>query len=304
MTTFLDHFKIDRTQPIDFLNLNLENDTKIFLDPYSVAMTNNVHCMNAHKCIKAFMETLLAALKDGNENLAMNLCSHFQEPKGTGIGWTKKSYKGRGAGEIKASKLVEALMASEAVMSGAIEDLEELILVVEGLGLDTISDITINLGMKHFIEFTQEKCKELNINMEKSDKKINYFCHLENQWKSDYFQLPHAPIGEEKEKGQIILLPMSTLARLSPYGTSYFFTNIATPYFVEEGKRAGASFIRATKSGGYKADLKKMRENDQYKGGKQRMGKFIKDHPGSLKEYREKVARYRYKKIHKQDDQT
>ena len=155
MTTFLEHFKIDRTQPIDFLNLNLEKDTKIFLDPYSVAMTNNVHCMNAHKCIKAFMETLLAALKDGNENLAMNLCSHFQEPKGTGIGWTKKSYKGRGAGEIKASKLVEALMSSEAVVSGAIEDLEELILVVDGLGLDTISDITINLGMKHFIEFTQ-----------------------------------------------------------------------------------------------------------------------------------------------------
>lgn len=47
-----------------------------------------------------------------------------------------------------------------------------------------------------------------------------------------------------------------------------------------------------------------MRENDQYKGGKKRMGKFIKDHPESLKEYREKVASYRYKKIRKQDDQT
>lgn len=34
MTTFLDHFKIDQTQSIDFLNLNLEKDTKIFLDPY------------------------------------------------------------------------------------------------------------------------------------------------------------------------------------------------------------------------------------------------------------------------------
>ncbi|MFH4247352.1 hypothetical protein WAI89_21600, partial [Acinetobacter baumannii] len=76
---------------------------------------------------------------------------------------------------------------------------------------------------------------------------------------------------------------------------------IATPYFVNQGIAAGASFIRATKSGGYKADLKKMRENDQYKGGKKRMGKFITDHPEALKEYREKVAFYRYKKNHKKD---
>lgn len=302
MTTFLDYFKVDPKQSIDFLDLKLEKDTKIFLDPYSVAMTNNIHCINAHKCIKAFMETLLTALKNDDQNLAMDLCSHFQEPKGTGIGLTKKSYKGRGAGEIKASKLVEALMSSEAVMSGAIEDLEELILVVDGIGLDTISDITINLGMKHFIEFTQEKCNELNIPMEKSSTKIDYFCHIEKEWKSTYFDLPHALIGEEKERGQIILLPIDTLAKLSPYGTSYFFTNIATPFFVEEGKRAGASFIRAAKSGGYKADIKKMREDDRYKGGKKRMGKFIKNNPESLKEYREKVAKYRYKKIRKQDD--
>ncbi|EJB8479851.1 UNVERIFIED_CONTAM: hypothetical protein KWE62_08680 [Acinetobacter baumannii] len=301
MTTFLDFFKVPPPESLDFLNLQLEKDTKVFLDPYSVAMTNNVHCRNAHKCIKAFMKTLLTALKDNNQTLATELCSHFQEPKGTGIGWTKKSYKGRGAGEIKAAKLLEALTSSEAVMSGAIEDLEELILVVEGLGLDTISDITINLGMKHFIEFTQEKCNELNIPLERINKKVNYFCHLDNEWKSDFFDLPHALIGEEKEKGQIILLPINTLAKQSAYGTSYFFTNIATPYFVNQGIAAGASFIRATKSGGYKADLKKMRENDQYKGGKKRMGKFITDHPEALKEYREKVAFYRYKKNHKKD---
>lgn len=299
MTTFLDYFEIDSSQSIDFLNLKLEKDTKIFLDPYSVAMTNNIHCINAHKCIKAFMEALLTALKDNNQKLAMELCSHFQEPKGTGIGWTKKSYKGRGAGEIKASKLLEALTSSEAVMSGAIEDLEELILVVEGLGLDTISDITINLGMKHFIEFTQEKCMELGIPVERTNTKVSYFCHTEKKWKSDYFDLPHAPIGENREKGQIVLLPINTLAHLSPYGTSYFFTNIATPHFIKEAITAGASFIRAAKSGGYKADIRKMREDERYKGGKKRMSKFISAHPETLKQYREKVAIYRFNKIRK-----
>lgn len=302
MTTFIDYFEVDPNQSIDFLNLKLERDTKIFLDPYSIAMTNNIHCINAHKCIKAFMEVLLSALKNDDQKLATELCSYFHEPKGTGIGWTKKSYKGRGAGEIKASKLLEALTSSEAVMSGAIEDLEELILVVDGLGLDTISDITINLGMKHFIEFTQEKCNELNIPLEKISKKINYFCHLEKIWKSDYFMLPHAPIGEEQEKGLIVLLPIDTLAKLSSYGTSYFFTNIATPHFIKEGISAGASFISAAKSGGYKANIKKMREDDRYKGGKNRMSKFITTHPETLKEYREKVALYRYKKIRKNDN--
>ena len=85
MTTFIDYFEVDPNQSIDFLNLKLERDTKIFLDPYSVAMTNNIHCINAHKCIKAFMEVLLSALKNDDQKLATELCSYFHEPKGTGI---------------------------------------------------------------------------------------------------------------------------------------------------------------------------------------------------------------------------
>ncbi len=297
MSTFLEYFKISNVE-IDFLNLDLEKDTKIFLDPYSVAMLNNKHCKNVHKCIKTFMQELLYALQSKDFELAQKLCDHFHEPKGTGIGWTKKSYKGRGAGKLKASKLVEVLSSSQAVISGAIEDLEELILVVEGIGLDTISDITINLGMKHFIEFTQEKCKELNIPLEPSKEKIEYFCYLDKMWKAEHFDLPHAPTGEKKEISQIILLPIDTLISLPIYQTSYFFTNIATPYFVKEVLSAGVSFIRATKSGKRKVNIKEMRKDERYKGGKARMGKFIVEHPSTLKDYRQEVALYRYKKIH------
>lgn len=298
MPTFLDHFKIavDQDQ-VEFLNLDLSKDTKLFIDTYAVAMSNNEHCMNVHKALKVFMKKLLNALKSENDAEALALCSHFPEPTGTGIGWTKKSFKGRGAGEIKASTIVDALKSSEAVVSGAIEDLEELILTVDNVAHDTISDMTINIGLDHFIRFTQEQCLKLKIPMKLSKTPFTFFSADQGRWVTQSFELPHAPTGSEIVEEPIILLPKDVLRRLPTYGANYFFTNIATPFFIQNLLTGPASsFIRALKSGGYKADLRAMRKHEQYKGGKKRMSKFIKNHPEFLKRYREVVASYRLDK--------
>lgn len=298
MPTFLDHFAVN-TPPEDvtFLNLDLEHDTRFFVDPYSIAMTNNTYCVSIHGALKAFMSKLLLVLKNGDEQAALELCSHFQEPKGAGIGWTKSSFNGRGTGEIKATTILNALKDSEAVTSGAIQDLEELVLVVENVAHDTISDITINIGLKHFIEFTQDQCRKLSIPMEKSVQKLSFFDPLQEQWDSDYFELPHAPIGSDLVKEPIILLPKDILRKIPIYKVDYFFTNIATPYFVQQVmENPSILFVRALKTGEYKADLRAMRKHEEFKGGKKRMEKFIKEHPEKLKEYREKVAYYRFNK--------
>ena len=62
-----------------------------------------------------------------------------------------------------AERVWEALSRSEAVTTGLIEDLEDTILFVPGIGFDIISDIATNIIRVQLIEFTQDVCGYYNI---------------------------------------------------------------------------------------------------------------------------------------------
>jgi len=300
MTTFLEYFNIplDQVQG-EFLNLDLEKDTKLFIDSYYLTWSKNTHCMNALETQKVFMSELMNALKDGNDRKTYQLCSHFKEPKCTGIGLSVASYNGKGSKEIKVKKIINALKESKAAQTGLLEDLEELILVTRDIGADTISDITTNICMKHFAEYTLEQCKKLNIPIEETKQYFSYFCSIEKTWKKEKFNLPHVPLGKSEVKSPIVLLPTEILDDLISYNQSYFFTSIASPIFAKEALQRYplASFVYSLKSTGEKkvnlTDLRNL--YPEYRGNKENMDKIVAENPKLLKDYKNTVAYKRYK---------
>ncbi|WP_151958164.1 hypothetical protein, partial [Acinetobacter guillouiae] len=291
-------YKLDYKNPeCDFLNINLDQDTRLFVDAYAMYRSSNQHMQLGHETLRIFMSETLSGLKNYlKDPTAINSLWQprcFAEPKGTGIGLAKNGHKGRGSNEIKCQQIITALRHSKAVETGDLEDLEELLLVIEGIGSDTISDITINIAKKHFIEYTQEKCRKLNIPISTTKEKIRYFCNIDRKWKSDKFELPHLEIGLEKSLSYLIFIPNEVLEKNMAYGCNYCYTNIATPIFVNQVLEAGLSFIYSLKAGSKRVNKKDMRKNDEYKGGKKRMDNFISNHPDSLKKYTKIVAHNR-----------
>lgn len=301
MNFLYNKFKLDhRNHECDFLNINLDEDTRLFVDAYAMSRSSNKHMLSGHDTLKTFMSETLISLKDyiqepsAINNLWVPKC--FAEPKGTGIGLAKNGHKGRGSHDVKCQQIITALRHSEAVKTGNLEDLEELLLVIEGIGSDTISDITINIAKKNFIEYTQEKCKKLNIPVNTTKEKIRYFCGKDKKWKSDKFDLPHLEVGLDKTVSYLIFIPNEVLEKNMAYGCNYFYTNVATPIFVNQVLDAGLSFIYSLKDGSKRVNKKEMRKKDEYKGGKKRMDNFISKHPKSLEEYKKIVADKRYKR--------
>jgi hypothetical protein len=300
MATFLEYFNIplDQVQG-EFLNLDLERDKKLFIDSYYLTWSKSVYCINALETQKAFMSELMNALKDGNDKKTYELCSHFKEPKCTGIGLSIASYNGKGSKEIKVKKIIDALKESKAAQTGLLEDLEELILVTRDIGADTISDITTNICMKHFAEYTLEQCNKLNIPVEETKQYFFYFCSIEKTWKKEKFNLPHVPLGKDEVKSPIVLLPTEILDDLISYNQSYFFTSIASPIFAKEALQRYplASFVYSLKSTGEKkvnlTDIRNL--YPEYRGNKENMDKVIAENPKLLKDYRNTVAYKRYK---------
>lgn len=294
-------FKLDYTNPeLDFLDINLDEDTPLFVDAYAMSRSSNAHMKLGHETLRIFMSETLVGLKNYVQDpTAINSLWEpkcFSEPRGTGIGLAKNGHKGRGSHDVKCQQITTALRNSKAVETGDLEDLEELLLVIEGIGSDTISDITLNISKKHFIEYTQEKCKKFNIPVSQTKEKIRYFCSVDKTWKSDRFDLPHLEVGLEKILSYLIFIPNEILERNMAYGCNYFYTNVATPVYVDQNLAAGSSFIYSLKNGTKRINKKEMRKDDKYKGGKKRMDNFISNNPKSLKEYRKTVADKRYKK--------
>ncbi len=305
-------FKLDHcNSECDFLNINLDEDTRLFVDAYAMSRSSNQYMQLGHHTLRTFMSETLIGLKNYIQdptvinNLWISKC--FAEPKGTGIGLAKNGHQGRGSHDVKCQQIITALRHSKAVETGDLEDLEELLLVIEGIGSDTISDITINIAKKHFIEYTQDKCEKLSIPVSQTKDKIRYFCCVDKKWKSEKFDLPHLEVGLDKTLSHLIFIPDEILERNMAYGCNYFYTNVATPVYVNQNLAAGSAFIYSLKNGEKRVNKREMRKDDKYKGGKKRMDNFISENPKSLKEYRKTVADKRYKKNQdkkrpKQDD--
>jgi hypothetical protein len=299
MKTFLDYFNIPKdTITCDFLDIDIEKDTPLYIDSYYLTWAQNKYCKEALSTQKVFMEELMLALKNADHHKAQKLCSHFSEPKFTGLGVSQHGVNGRGAKDIKVKKILDCLKSSKAAQTGLLKDLEELILVTENIGPDTISDITTNICLKHFADYTKSECLKLGIKTYETNESFHYFCKNERKWKKTKFDLPHVEWGENKIIGPVILLPIQILDHMISYNANYLFTNIATPIYKDEAlkKYPTASFIYSVKNNTEKRvrvrDLRNL--YPEYRYSKVNMDNLIATNPKLLDEYREKVAQKRY----------
>jgi hypothetical protein len=48
----------------NFLNINLEKDTRLFVDAYAMSRSSNVHMQLGHKTLRTFMSETLVGLKN------------------------------------------------------------------------------------------------------------------------------------------------------------------------------------------------------------------------------------------------
>lgn len=306
MRTFLDYFNVPKHNvSTDFFDICIDKDTPLYIDSYYLTWSDNPYCKDALNTQKVFMEELMLALKNSDEAKAKELCSHFPEPKFTGIGVSKNGVSGRGSKKVKVEIILNCLKSSKSAQTGLLSDLEELILVTENIGPDTISDITTNICLKHFADYTKSECLKLGIKTHETKQNYYYFCSIERIWKKTKLDLPHVEWGVNKVLGPVILLPLQILDRMISYKSNYFFTNIATPIYKDEAlkKYPTASFIYSVKKNNEKrVKVKELRNKyPEYRHNKQNIDKLIAQNPALLKVYREKVAQRRYLNRRKKD---
>lgn len=277
-----DHYKLNREQPaLDFINIDITNDIRAFVDPRALRLLPSDWGGSCVSTIQDFFKKLLSDIKSNPED-AKRLLRVLHEPNETHLGFSRDKSKGKALGSDRADLIWEAISSSEAVTSGLLEDLEDTILMIEGIGPDIISDMTTNIIRGQLIEYTQEMCNKYSIPMEQvsSGPIWNPAIH---EWFTKLVQLPTI-VGR-----RLILIPKIIIRRRMDYDESEYYQHYILEYLQDIELSANSELVQLLKNKTKRVTKKAVKKKYGY--GKSVIVKQTQLHPEILNRYRTEKAR-------------
>ncbi|OGK25657.1 hypothetical protein A3A46_04550 [Candidatus Roizmanbacteria bacterium RIFCSPLOWO2_01_FULL_37_13] len=277
-------FKLGKTQfELDFIDILLDTDISLFIDPYALAKRNDLFSMKCSNIIVNFFQRIIDDIKNGDYASAKYNLNRLNEPNETRLGLSSSKPKGKGVSGKQSNDVFERLKISKAVTTGFLKDLSDCELVIPGISRDKISDIVTNIIRLELIEYTKQQCHTYNIPTFKVSSG-KYWNSLNGKWEIKYDNLPIY------KNTRIILVPKAIVRFTLEYNHQKYYNNFVLNFLQEENISAGTSLVRLLKNGKkvvYKKDLK---NDPRFKLTKEFLFKFSEEHPEVLKDYVESLT--------------
>ncbi len=275
-----EYFNLGRSQPsLDFVDVDVAADARVFVDPRSIRRLPNDWAEESGLLLATFFEEILAAIKTGDTARVRELLVRLAEPNETHLGLSVGRSRGRGLGMARGRDLADALSASLAVKTGLLRDLEDSVLMVEGIGLDIVSDITTNVLRGQLIGYTQQVSHMYGIPLSPDVVSGPVWNPHTLSWEEGFVDLPIA------DGRKLLLVPKALVRYPMNYDRDEYFRNYLTPILQREELDAGSGLVEVLKGGGKRVTKKSIR--DKYGDSKLAITRLTLKHPEALAQYRE-----------------
>ena len=275
------YFNLNKGQlELDFVDVYTNADIPLFVDPYFISRNNDEWSKKASDEIRDFFQKIIENI-NSNPTLSKNMLNKLSEPNETRLGLSRGKPQGKGVSGKQANDLYEKLSKSEAVKTGFIQDISECELMVEGIGADKISDITINIIRKYLIEYTQEQCVNYGISMYSVPSGF-IWNGVSERWENRLVNLPCI------DGKKIILIPRWIVVQEPTMNANDYYNKEVLEYLQREHVNANSSLVETLKSGEKRVTKKVLKEQEEYKMRKNFLYKMSNDHPELLDEYRQR----------------
>lgn len=226
---------------LDFIDIDINNDTKLFLDPYFISRCDFPLADKMYMTIKNFFEYVLELLRSGDIKKAKEIFSYLGEPNETCLGMSKGNVNGSGIGPVNSERIIDSLLTSKALKSNLITDIEDCKIFIDGVDRDRISDMVTNIVRKHLNDYTIEQCKFWNIDVSSSSNG-NYFWNSKTRsW--EYLEEDGLFIGGRR----ILLVPKRIVSYTSKYTPEIYYKQFALEYKRNEHLRFQTELVRYRK---------------------------------------------------------
>ncbi len=248
-----EHYQLGRTQPeLDFVDVDIYGDVRIYIDPRALRLLTSEWGAESVSLVQNFFRTVLEAIKDGKGELAKKLLRTLREPNETHLGLSRHKARGRALGYESAVGVYDALSRSEAAKSGLLEDLEDTILMVEGIDKDIVSDITTNIIRGPLIKYTNQICPLYGIPLVNGVNSGPLWNPTEREW---YSQLVSLPVAGRK----LLLVPKAIVRKEMDYDADKYYRDYILEYLMEEELSAKTELVKLLKNGRTRVYIKDLK---------------------------------------------
>lgn len=278
------YFKLGRNQAtLDFLDVHIDRDIPVFVDPAALRSLQTDWGQHCVSLLQNYFEEVLNAISKGNHDRAKQLLACLNERNEFHIGFSKKKPKGRGMGEVSAEDIWESLSNSNAATTGALHDLEDTILFVDGIGPDKLSDAVCNIIRGPLIQYTHQACNYYGIPLTAGINSGPIWNSRDKKWESSLIELPMT------KEGPLILIPKVIVRAKQSYGHDEYYRHYLMPILQQHHKDINSSLVHVLQSKKNKG-IKKVYKTDLYDlygADKLASAKLTGDHPQALTNYRD-----------------
>jgi hypothetical protein len=272
-------YKLGLEQPsLDFVDVDVRDDTHLFIDPRAFHQVDTDWTQECISDLQSFFSTVISRIQAGDDYGARTLLASLGEPNETHLGVSEGRAGGRGMGPELAKKVWEGLESSRAVETGLLEDLEDMVLFVEHIGPDIISDITTNIIRGPLISYTQEVATYYKIPLRAGVVSGSIWDGGTRSWTQGFTELPVT------EHGRLLLVPKAIVRRSPSYDAGDYYENYILPFLIDQELRAPSGLVQVLKDGTRKVTKKSVRA--RYGVGKRVSLDITLQHPDILDHYR------------------
>lgn len=152
------------SQPVDFVDIDIAGDTKIFLDPFKVARAGfgDPLAREADANIRHYSSLLSAKLLSSDladVARAHQMLENLNEPRETRLGMSRVGYNGKGLATHHADLVADALRGDlrPLLSIGIFQWLGALPVYVKGISADRMSDMTTAIIRAQLARYTQSQ---------------------------------------------------------------------------------------------------------------------------------------------------
>jgi hypothetical protein len=219
-----EYYQLGRTQPtLEFVDVDTWGDTRVYVDPRALRFIDSDWARECVTALQSFFTAVLEAIQSDDAR-AVELLGTLHEPNETRLGQSRDRAQGRGMGQDLAQEAWDALSTSQAVQTGLLEDLEDSILFVPGIGFDIVSDITTNIIRRQLIKFTHDACGYYDIPLVPDVSSGRLWDHRTKDWTQGYIELPVS------DHGPLLLVPKSIVRRTTTFDPGEYYNHYVLPW--------------------------------------------------------------------------
>lgn len=279
MVKVSEYFRLHRKQPtLDFVDVDIESDVRMFIDPRALRLLKTEWGKDCIALVQDFFATVMDAIRNDENETACRLLRTLREPNETHLGLSVAKSRGRALGDESAGNVWQALSTSEAAKSGLLEDLEDTVLLVDGISTDIISDITTNIIRQPLIRYTQLACKWYGIPLTPDVDSGPMWDPNNQDWFSEYVELPMVPTGK------LLLVPKAIVRRRLEYDADEYYRYYILEHLQHVELDANSELVETLRSGRRRVTKKALEE--KYGRGKNVNLRETQEDPSLLTRYR------------------